>query len=337
MKAGKSIRPFSSSAKIHCKAYSTPLQRVIVDFGSEVSFTETARLLKDHYGLEDVSISSIRLITERHAHIIRQNITNLQKKRSISATEQIIMEADGGMVPIITMQEEATDKRKTRTVGWMENKLSLAYAKGTIKPVYASTMEGVEVAGNQLTHLANLVGRNDKSHIHFIGDGAIWIVNQVEEQFGTQANFLIDFFHLSEYLHKASLCCDSEHALAWTNIQKQRMKEGNIVAVMQELERHINQDKKTSDHQCEAETCYNYMDRRLKQLNYKDAIASDLPIGSGKIESGHRSVIQKRLKLSGAWWLKENADAMGSLRVLKVNGYYDNYWNKGKMSEFRCN
>lgn len=337
MQSGKSIRPFSLSAKIHCKAYSTPLQRVIVDFGSEASFAEAARLLKDHYGLDNISISSIRSITEHHAHIINQNMHKIQKKNSTKIAKNIIMESDGGMIPVVTMKEDADDQRKTRTVGWMENKLSLAYVKGTVSPAYASTMEGVDVAGHQLAYLAELVGKNDKSHIHFVGDGAVWIADQVEKLFGAQANFLIDFFHLSEYLYKASLCCDPTNRITWTNIQKQHMKEGNIMIVIQELERHINRDIKNPDHPCEAEICYNYMIKRLKQFNYKDAIASDLPIGSGRIESGHRSVIQKRLKLSGAWWRKENANAMGSLRVLKANGFYNDYWSKRNMSEFRCN
>jgi hypothetical protein len=32
-----------------------------------------------------------------------------------------------------------------------------------------------------------------------------------------------------------------------------------------------------------------------------------LPIGSGEIESGNRSVLHARLKLGGAWWKAENA------------------------------
>lgn len=144
MKKHKSFRPFSLSAKVHCNGYSTSLQRVIVDFGSNVSFAETGRRLKDHYELENISASSIRIITERHARIVRQNISKIQKKRSVKAITTIIMESDGGMVPIVTVDEEANDKRKTRSVGWVENKLSLAYGKGTIDCVYASTLGSVE-------------------------------------------------------------------------------------------------------------------------------------------------------------------------------------------------
>ena len=54
-------------------------------------------------------------------------------------------------------------------------------------------------------------------------------------------------------------------------------------------------------------------------MNKKDAIDAILPIGSGKIESAHRYVLQKRLKLTGAWWTVENANDMLALRIIRVN------------------
>jgi len=47
-------------------------------------------------------------------------------------------------------------------------------------------------------------------------------------------------------------------------------------------------------------------------------------IGSGAIESAHRTVVQKRLKLSGQRWTKTGAQNMLQLRVTKMN----NQWNK---------
>ncbi|NOQ13881.1 MAG: hypothetical protein GQ583_05275, partial [Methyloprofundus sp.] len=52
-----------------------------------------------------------------------------------------------------------------------------------------------------------------------------------------------------------------------------------------------------------------------------------LPIGSGEIESAHRYVIQKRLKLSGAWWKEENIERMLALRVVRANEEWDEYWD----------
>jgi hypothetical protein len=65
--------------------------------------------------------------------------------------------------------------------------------------------------------------------------------------------------------------------------------------------------------------------------------------GSGEIESAHRYVAQKRLKLPGAWWLVEHAEHMLALRINRLNGEWEDYWaalaanppanlNRGKVS-----
>ena len=68
------------------------------------------------------------------------------------------------------------------------------------------------------------------------------------------------------------------------------------------------------------------MGKRLDYINYQKALSKGLPIGSGEIESSHRHVVQKRLKISGAWWKTENANAMLNLRMSRLNGYWEAYW-----------
>ncbi|MBS4169371.1 hypothetical protein NEOC95_000075 [Neochlamydia sp. AcF95] len=68
----------------------------------------------------------------------------------------------------------------------------------------------------------------------------------------------------------------------------------------------------------------------LNMMNYKSALDKGLPIGSGEIESSHRHVVQKRLKIAGTWWKTENANAMLSLRIGRLNGYWEAYWNSYK-------
>ena len=52
-----------------------------------------------------------------------------------------------------------------------------------------------------------------------------------------------------------------------------------------------------------------------------------LPIGSGMIESGHRHVLQARLKKAGAAWLVSSADQIAHLRVLRANQQWQSFWN----------
>src|SRR5947208_3999285 len=52
---------------------------------------------------------------------------------------------------------------------------------------------------------------------------------------------------------------------------------------------------------------HRYLVNRIDCLDYPRALRLELPIGSGLIESGHRHVLQARLKKGGAAWLVENA------------------------------
>jgi hypothetical protein len=67
-------------------------------------------------------------------------------------------------------------------------------------------------------------------------------------------------------------------------------------------------------------------ERSPKPLNYREALANDLPIGSGEIESAHRYIAQQRLKRPGAWWRVDHAEYMLALRITRRNGDWDAYW-----------
>ena len=71
-----------------------------------------------------------------------------------------------------------------------------------------------------------------------------------------------------------------------------------------------------------------YLNNRREQLNYQDAIKSNLPIGSGEIESAHRYVVQQRMKRPGAWWRSHHAEHMLALRLNRANRQWDNYWQR---------
>ena len=98
------------------------------------------------------------------------------------------------------------------------------------------------------------------------------------------------------------------------------------VLVIENLALHLEAEDVESS-QAPVRACHRYLSNRTNQLDYKSAIEEGLPIGSGEIESAHRYVIQKRLKLSGAWWKVENVRPMLTLRVVRANEEWENYWD----------
>ncbi|MBT4071523.1 MAG: ISKra4 family transposase [Candidatus Magasanikbacteria bacterium] len=324
---GKLVRPFCESAHIACRGYSLLLERRITDFGSDFSFGKSAKKIKEHYGL-DIPESSIRIITQKHGNHLLGAENQSSNDDNTPGVEQIIVQTDGCMIPKIEFipNGEESDLRKTRKVGWKEVRLSLGYIPGMNKPIYEATSGTTEETGRQLLSCASQVGYGKNSKIHGVGDGAKWIADQIETQFGSNGTYLIDFYHLCEYLHAAAKSC-SEAPEDWYKKVKQLMYDGKHKKVLEKLEPSI-EPSNIEDEQAPVRKCYRYIKNRPKQFNYPQAIKKGLPIGSGKIESGNKSVLQSRMKITGAWWKVENIDKMLVLLTCKQNEKWDNYWGQ---------
>lgn len=74
----------------------------------------------------------------------------------------------------------------------------------------------------------------------------------------------------------------------------------------------------------ERQNLLNYLASNSERMDYPSYIKRELLIGSGAIESAHRNVIQRRMKLSGQRWSNLGAQNMVNLRVLNFSGY----WNR---------
>lgn len=168
------------------------------------------------------------------------------------------------------------------------------------------------------------MGYGEQTKMHCLGDGAIWIQEQVDRVFGTQGSYLVDFFHLSEYLSGASEECCEQGRKEWLKQRQGEIKEGRIGEVVAILKQHEEMVGKKDDGQLRK--CLRYIENRPGQFKYKEALEAELPIGSGEIESANRSVVQKRLKIAGAWWKPETAEYILALRCMRMNGDWERYW-----------
>lgn len=99
----------------------------------------------------------------------------------------------------------------------------------------------------------------------------------------------------------------------WAAAQKELLlnsKAGKVI-------KHIKQLKSKNK---EAEKLINYYQSNINRMDYVayKKIGAGI-IGSGAIESAHRTVVQKRMKLSGQRWTIEGAQNLLNLRVIKMN------------------
>ena len=328
-KATKRIRPFAQSAQVSHRGCSRPLQRTVTDFGADLPFARVMDKLVEHYGIV-LGESTIRHITQGHAQKMFEASENAIPSwpSQSGASAVVIIEMDGGMVPIVEPDTTGADKRRGKKLQWKEARICLAHPQGSKTLAYGGTLQGDEnTAGQQLLACATQAGFGRHTHIHAVGDGAPWIADQVEDQFGSQGRYLLDFYHVCEYLGAAGgvIAGDAVARTAWMDEQKQRLKTQQADKVLQALQPHL-EPLDIADSDAPVRQCHRYLSRRLDQIDYQSALAQGLPIGSGEIESAHRYIVQKRLKLPGAWWRAANAEHMLALRLNRANRYWNDYW-----------
>jgi hypothetical protein len=153
----------------------------------------------------------------------------------------------------------------------------------------------------------------------FICDGAKWIWNWIEDHYPNSIQIL-DLFHCKEHLYAFAKLLhphDDELAEEWVNSCIEALMGQKVDELLKNIEglecpgKSIEKSKKS---------LYNYLNSNRKRINYGYFKQKGLLIGSGAIESAHRTVIQKRMKLSGQRWTISGAQQMLNLRVCYQSG-----------------
>ena len=75
-----------------------------------------------------------------------------------------------------------------------------------------------------------------------------------------------------------------------------------------------------------------YADAYKDRADYPTYRQRGMQIGSGAMESLHRSASQMRLKLAGARWTAEQATAVLKARLMMLAGQWDAFWGQANLS-----
>jgi len=319
------LRPLPARLGVSSGGRSRRLDRVLTEFGSEHSFVRAAASVQEHYGFA-INASSVRAATLIHAQRAQEQLQAAYDRPFRVLPEKgsahVIAQADGTMICTVPPGQ----RKGKRPREWQEMRLVAAQAKDSTVTKYGVTFGSVAETGRRWGHCTREAGWGLNSQIHTVGDGAEWIRLQSREVFATQATFLCDYYHVSEYLAAAAPTCRPKHPDTWRRTQQKRLKRGDVALVLASLQEHLEAEA-TPEAEAPVRTAHRYLSNRLDALDYPRAQALGLPIGSGLIESGHRHVLHARLKKAGAAWLPDNADAIAQLRVLKANQLWHAFWN----------
>ena len=296
----------------------------MTDFGLDHSFASAATKLLEHYGVV-LPASSIRKYAQTNARrIANESSVREDSPNSLppGGADQIVTETDGSMVPFVYFEGKGSDRRKNRKVEYREVRLCASQVSGAAHTNYRAGIGPPEQIGQTWTQCTKESGRGTGSFVHVVGDGATWIEQQARAELGAD-RILLDFYHVCDYLSAARERCASNSR--WFATQKNRLKRNRSDLVIEELASNLEEEH-LLDQDAPVRCAHRYLSNRTTLLDYKGTQEQKLPIGSGLIESGHKHVIQARMKIAGAAWSHENADAFIQTRARRASGSWTSFW-----------
>jgi len=154
-----------------------------------------------------------------------------------------------------------------------------------------------------------------EARLVFISDGACWIKNWIEDSFGERTISILDAYHALEYLHEfcREVIKGEKEKQKWIEENKALLMEGKVTTVMETI------DKMQVSEKAKEKILRYYSSNQQRMAYDKYRLIGTGIIGSGAIESAHRTVIQKRMKLSGQRWSNKGAKHMLKLRITHMN------------------
>jgi hypothetical protein len=168
-----------------------------------------------------------------------------------------------------------------------------------------------------------------------LGDGAEWIWHSARAFLGLPGVDLveiIDLYHAYEYLWavgNAVFGAETAAAAAWVEPLKTRLYTEGAAPLRAALEALASTEGPSAEDSAPATAvrrALEYVTTNAARLDYPAFVARQLPIGSGAVESGCKSVIQARTKGAGMRWSGAGAQHMVTLRALHRSGRWDAFW-----------
>jgi hypothetical protein len=266
---------------------------------------------------------------------------------AVAANTRVYLGSDGVKVPLLTDAEKQARrqkvKQKRRRGGKKCRPLPKAkpgadqrYKEFKIVTYYDETQDHRHVSVTQGDHqVAGEWMRHDACRIRLdqaedkvaIVDGAPWIRNQIEGQSLPIDVIELDFYHLSDNVHKARRAVYGDEAAegqAWAARALHTAKHDGYVALRDELvswKGTLRGPKKRQS----AESLLDYVTDRRAMVEYPQYVAAGRQIGSGPTESMCKTTTA-RLKGSGMRWDADNAEAIMALDALEQSGEWKQYW-----------
>jgi len=345
-KKGQSSKPVKDVLGIAHQGRTETVDRALADFGAEESFGQAAKRFEEHYGWP-VDKSTVRRVTRSVAaqaeEYVRERLQEARKAYDLPVhdrpgVEHLVVELDacrvrtGLLSPRSKEDEKNKREKRTRVINWRDVRMGLATDLDGQEKRYVGRMDSYPEVVSELFSLAVAHGLSEQTEVIAPSDGGIGLREELERQF-PHIQFILDRTHLKDHLFDAAEAMDlsEEERKRWVGAKLELIDNGGAEKALEEL-----RGEHASSPVDRVRQLIGFVERFQDAIDYQKFKEKGFPIGSGEIESAHRYVPQKRLKVPGACWHADSINPMVSLRVLRADDWWDDFW-KNRMSKTAAN
>ncbi len=338
---GQHSKPLIDEMGIRDHGRSEAVNRALSDFGSEESFGQAALRFTEHYHYTLSSSTAARVthqVAQEAQTYVEQRLSEARKRAAeasdttVKTVETLLVELDGcdirtaQSVPVANSPERSPVRqlpKKSKQVNWREVRIGLTRPLESMDKIYIGRMASYPEVVGQLVDAARLVGMSSETTVVGVADGGNGLKEELEHQFDN-FQFILDKKHVKDHLYETAeaLGIRRKDRPGWVKTHVETLSTGEVAHVISDLET-IYTD--TQNHR--VKRLIGYLHRFAESLNYHHFKERGYPVGSGEIESAHKSVPQKRLKLPGACWHPDSINPMLALRILRANAWWEDFWH----------
>lgn len=315
-------------------AYTPQVQEAVTRLGSRMSYGEAREELALLWKVA-ISKGSVRQVTRRHGQVadslLQEQVGQLEATapRPTAQPEQLVMCIDGAMVQVTTGE-------------WREVKTMVL---GEFEPYWDAKQRQVVTRTNQLSYFSRVdTAENfsrsalvewqrrggDNAHtVVAVQDGAPWIQGVIDYHC-PQAIRVIDFAHAQSYVAvvgRAVYGAETDAFGQWYGRMSRQLGHQPPRRTVGELRLLQRQHPDHPDGEA-IELAIRYLENRLSMIDYPHFRRQQIPIGSGIVESGHKVVMQKRMKQAGMRWAESSLNPMLALRTALCNQTWNQTWQE---------
>jgi len=200
-----------------------------------------------------------------------------------------------------------------------------------IRDEKGTTAPQTEFIFGSLAKMAESRDLTGKKECVFLMDGQDSLWRAAEEYFPKQKFSpceILDLLHASGYIWEASnlfYTSGSTKAKSYAKKLMKRILNSEVKGVIKTLKRKGKDAQLWCEQAGRLTQICGYLSNNAKRMDYKSYLERGYPIASGVIEGACRCVVNDRMERSGMRWSMDGAQAMLSLRSIKLSGLWDQF------------